>query len=200
MCDECQCGYELADDPGNEDANICVKINCNGGTYVDCVCTCDEVGYEFDGVDTCRQMTCYEGCEVCTNTSGFSGCVQCSAGYIDIAPAGAGYKYCVLECPSCFTDDCQFDPTQATLANYDFNIPLTTYVNSVANNKITLITKTSVPSASPAKNRGIFFDGSSDGCIELSGFTLYHSYSIITWCFSFGGWGTWWQKRGFSIS
>ena len=41
------------------------------------------------------------------------------------------------------------------------------------------------PSGSPAKNRGIYFDGDKDAYIQISNFVLSHSYSLITWCLAF---------------
>ena len=123
------------------------------------VCKCIDGWHRVDINAECMLVDCVIGCELCNPGAGFSACLECSPGYIDIAPSGSSYKYCVAECPSNFTENCEFDGNNAKLANWYFNVPSTEYQNGAVNSEITLNTITEAPSGSPAKNRGIYFDG-----------------------------------------
>jgi hypothetical protein len=46
---------------------------------------------------------------------------------------------------------------------------------------ITVTATNDAASAYPAKNRGIHFDGSANGFIEIPGVQLYHTFSIHSW-------------------
>ena len=113
-------GYEIQDKinvPGEPivDGNMCVRVHCFEGTLIGDECVC-EPGFAIpviDGVegDTCTQVPCIEGCDLCDDPDNFSQCLSCTDGYLDIAPSGASYKYCVPECPSGFLNDpCRPDP------------------------------------------------------------------------------------------
>ena len=154
----------------------------NDGNVCDCI---EGWGRNFNIDLECTEFRCYEGCALCESTSGFSVCLECEPGYLDIAPPGASYKYCAPECPANFTTDCKFDLLNDVLARWNFNFPITAYQNTEEPSVITINTVTVAPSGSPAKNRGIYFDGDKDAYIQISNFVLSHSYSLITWCLAF---------------
>ena len=43
------------------------------------------------------------------------------------------------------------------------------------------------PAGYPAKYRGIYFDGTNDGRVELPSFTLYHSFHLQAWIMNTDG-------------
>jgi hypothetical protein len=70
--------------------------------------------------------------------------------------------------------------------SYDFNIPSNSFagIGSVGS---TLISTIDNSAGHPAKNRGVYFNGTDNGFIEIPSFTLYHTFSIHAWVIVAGG-------------
>jgi hypothetical protein len=158
---------------------------CFLGTLTETECICDQ-GYSFDGND-CAKNPCHEGCDLCDTETDFRDCYACTAGYHDIAPtvsSGTQYKYCVPECPTGYsTGPCQFNSSTELILRWDFNFPIIEYTNSGEGG----FTFTVNAGISPAKNRGVYFDGASDGFIVMNGLVLSHSFMMMTWCNNMNG-------------
>ena len=181
--------------------NECIQNNCFGGVVSgDNLCQCP-LGYHIEGevcddnnectcnsLDcTCVPIPCLPGCALCNSRNDMSRCFECEDGYLDIAPTVANvddqYAYCVLDCPTGFkTDPCEPDPDNELVIKFQFNYPISEYEN-LAPARINLEIETDVTSGAPAKNRGIYFDGVGNAYAELSDFTLYHSWTLVTWIY-----------------
>jgi hypothetical protein len=73
---------------------------------------------------------------------------------------------------------------QELTVSYDFNKPTTTWANT-GNGGTGLSTTSTVVLAAgnPAKSRGIYFDGTNDGYVQIPGLLLSHSFSVHAWVF-----------------
>jgi hypothetical protein len=65
--------------------------------------------------------------------------------------------------------------------SYSFNAPTTTYTNGGVSAGFTLTPTKANPSGHPAKNRGIYFDGTADGNIPIASLFLSHTFAVHTW-------------------
>jgi hypothetical protein len=64
----------------------------------------------------------------------------------------------------------------------NFNAPLTTYSNNAFTGNAFDVTPTRVnPSAAPAKDRGLYWDGTEEGYVEIPSLLLHNSFSIHSW-------------------
>ena len=125
------------------------------------VCTCS-TGYNRTGI---AQTCCYDNCDDCDGTGvGYADCTACKASMIEVQPTGASYKFCVADMPTGFTTGTPATilATDTLIFSVDFNKPTDTFTNSGnAGGNVTVTTVN--PSGFPAKNRGLYFDGASDG-------------------------------------
>jgi hypothetical protein len=68
--------------------------------------------------------------------------------------------------------------------SYAFNIPSTTFANTGSGGSGLDVTATvAAPAGNPAKNRGVYFDGSSHGFVEIGGLLLAHTFAFHSWVF-----------------
>ena len=66
----------------------------------------------------------------------------------------------------------------------DFNIPNDTFVNSGSSSGAIADVTTIIGGAgagSPAKYRGLWFDGSNNGLVDVSALILNHSFAVHSW-------------------
>ena len=111
-------------------------------------------------------------------------CTACAAGAIEAQSAGSSYKYCVPEMPTGFAAG---TPVTIVLGNemihsYNFNTPTFIFTNNGSEGG-TITVDTADPSGFPAKYRGLYFDGTNDGRIEMTSLVLYHSFTIQGWIY-----------------
>lgn len=139
----------------------------------------------MDHNDLCK--ACFTNCDACNpgGLSNYSDCSACSAGAYDISPYGA-FKYCTTYCPSGWFEDpaisCTAPPVDKMVFSVDFNAPLEVYPNGAFTGNAFDVTPTRVaPSASPAKNRGLYWDGLAAGYVEIPSLLLGSRMSIHSW-------------------
>ena len=96
--------------------------------------------------------------------------------------------FCVLLCPTGYTStgapDCVVPSTLADqlILSYDFNAPLETYVNVGSQSGSFDLTPVRVnPSGHPARNRGLYFNGTDHAYITIGSLVLSHTFSVHTW-------------------
>ena len=200
---------------GHEWCHLCLDYECQTcTTYDNCeIDSCDEhaerngdecqciTGYGRLSIDDeCVVLDCIDGCEVCTTPDDFSGCLGCTESYVDISPDGTSYFYCYAECPTNFDSNCNFSESFAMMFAYNCNVPSTTFANLTPNSVIEYSVVNINTSGSPAKNRGMYFDGQEDAYIQVNNFVISHSYAYVIWCLSFRGWrGTLFHKVEHSL-
>ena len=148
-------------------------------------CTCNPGAGRVDHNDLCK--ACFTNCDACNpgGLSNYSDCSACSAGAYDISPYGA-FKYCTTYCPSGWFEDpaisCTAPPVDKMVFSVDFNAPLEVYPNGAFTGNAFDVTPTRVaPSASPAKNRGLYWDGLAAGYVEIPSLLLGSRMSIHSW-------------------
>ena len=68
------------------------------------------------------------------------------------------------------------------ILSYTFDKPLTAVPNDgSASSTFDVTLTTANPSAHPAKDRGIYFDGAADGFVEIPTLFLPHTFSVNAW-------------------
>ena len=146
-------------------------------------CTCNPTYGRIDIDYICQ--TCHTNCNACTvgGVPDYNDCIECVAGSYNTSPST--YKYCTAYCPIAHTtgsgDTCTL-PTDQLVLSYMFNAPLTSYENTGSAGVSYNVTPTrSNPSAHPAKDRGLYWDGTNQGYIEIPSLLLPHSFSVHTW-------------------
>jgi hypothetical protein len=82
------------------------------------------------------------------------------------------------------TGRCDVNPAGAVVS-LNFNVPADVFVNQVTEITDTPITADSEWDSSesgyPAKNRGLWFNGTGSAYVLINGFVLNHSFTIHTW-------------------
>ena len=133
---------------------------------------------------------CHDGCDSCTvgGTDDFGDCSACPSGSNDLSDDGS-FEYCTTYCPTGFntSSGCALDPGSELVLSYDFNKPFKTFSNDVSGVPLDITPTVDGPSGRPAKNRGIYFDGTNNGYIEIPGLLLNHSFSFHAWVVFFAG-------------
>jgi hypothetical protein len=104
----------------------------------------------------------------------------------DTSPGSTVYTYCTAYCPTGFAPGLAPICTKPAddkreILSYDFNIPSETFANVGEGGAITATATIVSAAGNPAKNRGIYFDGASDGFVRLGEFTLHHTFAVHAW-------------------
>ena len=170
----------------------CDAIKCadtTNATEASGVCTCDGTYGRIDHNYQC--LACHSFCETCDNTPvpDFNACTSCSSGNHDISPAATSYSYCVNYCPSGYETSSGCTPPVGSTADVSiielqFNAPTSTFVSAgIVATDFDVTPNVDNESGHPAKNRGIRFDGTSDGYAQISGLFLNHSFSVHGWTY-----------------
>ena len=67
------------------------------------------------------------------------------------------------------------------IISYDFNVPSSTFANSGSGGTLSATSTIVNASGNPAKNRGVYFEGTDDGYLSIPAFTLNHTMSLHAW-------------------
>ena len=185
LCFDVECTKCTDYDSGSCETGKCLASgNSAVGTGT---CACNS-GYGRASEDElCK--TCHTNCGSCTasETGNYAACTGCSAGTFNTSTAS--YFFCTTFCPTGFTDagapSCTAPSTQAqqVIASYDFNVPTVTFTNAgAAAGAVTLSVTRVDPSGHPAKDRGLYFNGTDDtGRMTVSSLLLSHTFAFHTW-------------------
>ena len=74
------------------------------------------------------------------------------------------------------------DPTDLEVISYNFDLPLESIANEGSAGTLFDVTPTRVNAAGhPAKGRGLYFDGTSNGYVSIAGLDLSPLFSLHTW-------------------
>ena len=170
---ECtQCSDYFSTDCSSCDTNS--TINSGG-------CVCNDNYGRSDVDETCKQ--CHFHCKSCDPGANpdYRDCSECMPGTYDTSPVGS-YTYCTTYCPSGFDASGCTLPTNTMILSYTFDKPLTAVPNDgSASSTFDVTLTTANPSAHPAKDRGIYFDGAADGFVEIPTLFLPHTFSVNAW-------------------
>jgi hypothetical protein len=156
-----------------ESANACDCADTKGRSSEDKLCT-----------------ACPDNCKTCTSDSPYQGYDTCSAcvtsGVNNISPAS--YAFCVAYCPTGYNPIGCVAPTtdaEKLLLSYSFNTPAVSFTNdstnTYTNSSFTLTVTRVNPAGHPARKRGLYFDGASNGFIPVSGLLLSHTFAVHAW-------------------
>ena len=192
----CETGFDFCHLCQDRECTLCdAYANCNASQ-----CTATTHASEAGGLCTCNDaygrageekicIPCHINCKSC-NPGGlddFSDCTECMAGTNDIDATSD--SYCTAYCPTGYTGGlCTLPGGSEMILNYNFNVPATTFANSGATGSThDLTTVVIAPSGQPAKNRGIYFDGTNDGYLSVPDLLLGHSFSVHSWVLPYLG-------------
>jgi hypothetical protein len=187
---------------GSDYCHICPDRECTDcDTYGTCkasscgtkatndaaICKCND-GFDRSATNSenfpC--LACHTNCKTCptSQAANYIACTECSAGKVNLSGTTT-WKYCLDVCPTKYTatsGDCAIATPDVMILSFDFNIPKKTYVNAGTTGATHNLTATiSGTSAYPAKNRGIHFDGTADGFVEVPNYMLGHTFGIHSW-------------------
>jgi hypothetical protein len=166
---------------------LCNSDKCTASTKAvfatpNCSCVA-KWGRPAGNNEVCKE--CHDGCETCTvgAQDDFSDCTACpDSGYNDISGASLNFKYCVNYCPTGYkVADCTLEAGKEMALSYAFNVPALTFANSGHAGTLDITSTVDAPAGNPAKNRGLYFNGSNDGFVEIPGLLLSHTFSVHAW-------------------
>jgi hypothetical protein len=114
----------------------------------------------------------------------------CKDGYYNINGESSDWAYCIDHCPAGFRasvkdgeDFCSVGANGAKILQYSFNIPNSFYKNEgVGGTSLGTNSKQAGSAGHPVKDRGINFNGTTDGYIEApADLVLFYSFSVHAW-------------------
>ena len=165
--------------------DTCTKTtNSQDATDAGGVCLCIDAAARRDATDPCE--ACITGCVNCTQMdNSFEDCTLCDASHY--ATEG---NVCETACPSGSTDGggtCSLGGTH--ILGINFNVLGTTYTNTGADvgalsfgiTTTQVDTGSAVPSAYPQKNRGVYFNGSSEAYVKIDSVHLWPVFTVHQW-------------------
>jgi hypothetical protein len=167
----------------------CNDASCgSNATNTSSVCECNAryVRPDTDTTDFVCQP-CFVRCATCTTGAlpNYSDCTACNTGTLDTAPDGAAYKFCIPVCPTGFATadgSCTIAEGELEILGYGFNAPVNVFANAGSAGEAYDIAVMRVGSAGhPAKNRGLFFNGSTNGHIPIPDLIMGHSFAFHHW-------------------
>jgi hypothetical protein len=123
------------------------------------------------------------------DTNNYSDCTACTSTY-DLKHDGDSYFYCTDYCPSGWDasgggSSCVL-PTDKKVLSYLFNAPTVQYGNSGSAGSdfdVQPNLEATNGSGSPAKDRGLYFNGSAaaPGYVNIPGLQLSHTFAVHSW-------------------
>ena len=85
-------------------------------------------------------------------------------------------------CPSGYNGAaCTLTGGDELALSYSFNHPRNAFTNAGSASGFDVTSVVVAPAGNPAKNRGIYFDGTNDGHIPINGLLLSHTFSFHSW-------------------
>jgi hypothetical protein len=102
---------------------------------------------------------------MCTTEANFSDCEECMENFVNVTP-DQGYRYCYPACPTGYNGTCR--PQTDTVLSYTFDkVDVSTLENSgIGSAGFRVVTAGNNPV--PAAMRGFYFNGETNGFIELT--------------------------------
>jgi hypothetical protein len=154
-------------------------------------------------------LPCFDGCATCDHggKDDYSDCLTCESTAYELVDIG-GYKFCAEYCPWWTTYNnggntgCSGSSTNAWVS-LSFNVPWIKFSNSGDGGSDLDATPTQAkPSGIPVKNRGIYFDGASNGYIKFVSLYLNTQLTIRAWVLTqqLGGYQTVFSKDNIKLS